>query len=68
MSRFCSLSRSGFSYLAAELGDAVCIAAPFWHTFSRTEAVVYADKDTADFDSDALRNMLKRRRAGLYAS
>ena len=54
-------SRSGFSHLAAELGDSITVAAPFWHKFSG--ATVFANVTTGVFDTRALQRMLTNRTA-----
>ena len=53
-------SRSGFSSLAAELGDSSTLAVPFWGTYARAASTVYVDATSAAYDTQALRNMVLR--------
>jgi hypothetical protein len=54
-------SRSGYSHLAAELGDSAVVAAPFWHKYSREKDTVLADLKTGAFDAAAIARILAAR-------
>lgn len=54
-------SRSGFSFIPAELGDSVVIVAQSWLKYNRQNMTIYPNLSNGTFDTNLFKRLLKQR-------